>query len=421
MKKTLIYTLLACLTYSCSSTTKHGEDEKNVIRLKEALAHPVELNLSEIVDSLVYVPLETKPECYVREQATIFYSKPYWVSFPGTMFDMQGKFVANIGSLGQGPGEEINGWGYFVQYDESKDLFYTEGDKLIQFDNNFKFTGKELQITHRLDNGNVSVGLKCPYAFVRAGKYNVLVNYPDSVYWMDENLEVANKARIIPDSLYLSTPGGGLLVEYTFSTYKDTTLFFNCFTDELCSVTETGVHPRWKFDLEGEKADSRCFLNGLQKLFVEEMRKIIKSSGGNEEAMKRQAANSTLAKLVDGKKWIGKAFESDRYVILTWTNLLAFPEWRGGNKSYWAFYDKHTKKTLAVSKLINDIDGCTNIFPVQGIQDGVIMTSIWPFEAQEFVKKQKEAGKKVDPRLEEIASIVPFDHNPIMVLAYLKK
>lgn len=412
--------MLACLFVSCSTPTQQP-DEKNVIRLKEALAHPVEVKLSEIVDSLSYMPLGTNPECYVQERAVIFYSKPYWHYFPGTMFDQQGNYMGKVGSLGQGPGEENNTWGYFVCYDESKELYYTLGDKLIQFDKHFKFSGKELQLTHRLEGVGVTGGLKSPCAFVRAGKYNVLVNYPDSLYWMDENLKVAHKTRVIPDSLYLSSPGGGVLVEYTFSTYRDTTLFFNCFTDELCSITETGIQPRWKFDLEGEKADSRCFLNGLHKLFENEMRNIIRSSGGNEQAMAQKAANSTLAKLVDGKKWIGKAYESDRFVIFTWCNLKAFQGWRGGNQNYLAFYDKKTRKTTAVSKLVNDIDGFSEITPLHGIQDGVIINSVWPFDIQKFVESAREKGQKVDPRLEKLAESVPFDHNPILIKAYLKK
>ena len=418
MKNTLIYLISTCLMCACSTQSEQQEEETNVIRLKEALANPIELKLSEIVDSIAYIPLETNSECYVRETGTIFYSKPYFVSFPGTIFDAQGNFVTNIGKLGQGPGEETNTWGFFVTYDERKDLFYTMGDKVIQFDNKYKFTGKEVQITHRM-NDNLPIGLKSPYAFVRAGKYNMIINYPDSAYWMNENLEIVKRARIIPDSLYLNSPEGGLLAEYNFSTLNDTTLFFNCFTDKLYSVTENGLQTRWKFDLEGEKADSRCFLNGLQKLFIDEMRSIVKTSNGNETIMKQRAENSTLAKLIDGKKWIGKAYETERYVILTWSNLLAFQGWRGGNKSYWAIYDKKSKKTFAVNKLVNDIDECIDFFPFQCIQDDAIMIAVWPFDINEFISKQKGKGIKVSSKLEQ--SAVDDTANPIIVLAYLKK
>lgn len=419
MKKLFICIGIIGLLGSCSSTP--DVEENNVIHLKEALNHPVEMNLSEVVDSLVYIPLETTPDCYVKDCYLLTYSSPFWVHFYGTLFDSQGKFAGKVGTMGQGPGEEGNGWGYQTFYDEDKELYYTKGDKLIQFDKDFHFTGKEKRLTLRLDNGNVSSGLRSPYAFVRAGKYNALINYPDSIYWIDENLNTVKQERIIPDSLFLSTPGGGFMVEYTLSVYNDTTLFFNCFTDELCFITENSVQTRWKLDLEGEKADSRCFLNGLQKLYVNEMRNIIKSTKGNKEAMKRQAANSTLAKLVDGKKWIGSAYESDRYVIFTWSNLLAFQDWRGGNKSYWAFYDKQTRTVKAVSNLKNDLDGFTDIKSRMGIQNGVIMSAFWPYDAERFIERQKAEGKPVNPKLEKAVADCAAEANPIIVLGYLKK
>ena len=47
----------------------------------------------------------------------ISYVEPYWVVYPGSLFDKEGRFVTNIGALGQGRGEETNGWGYSVFYD----------------------------------------------------------------------------------------------------------------------------------------------------------------------------------------------------------------------------------------------------------------------------------------------------------------
>ena len=74
MKNTLIYLISTCLMCACSTQSEQQEEETNVIRLKEALANPIELKLSEIVDSIAYIPLETNSECYVRETGTIFYS-----------------------------------------------------------------------------------------------------------------------------------------------------------------------------------------------------------------------------------------------------------------------------------------------------------------------------------------------------------
>ena len=171
-----------------------------------------------------------------------------------------------------------------------------------------------------------------------------------------------------------------------------------------------------------EKADNRYFLNDLKVLFEDELVKIVRS---NPSSMKTIAENSKLAELIDGKKWIAKAWETDQYVMINWTDLLAFSEYRTGkNMTYWAVYDKKTKETKAVSYLKNDMDGCVDFSPssaIIGINDGVLMTSVWPYDVYSYVQKKKEKGEPVDSRLEELLVDYDEEDNPILVLAYLKK
>ena len=46
----------------------------------------------------------------------------------------------------------------------------------------------------------------------------------------------------------------------------------------------------WK----GLKPDNRCFLNELNRLYLQEMVKIVRSSSGNENVVKSKAENSEL-------------------------------------------------------------------------------------------------------------------------------
>lgn len=50
----------------------------------------------------------------------------------------------------------------YVFYDRDRDLFYTQGDKIIQFDSKGKFTGKEIRIAYRDKGieGKIASGLK---------------------------------------------------------------------------------------------------------------------------------------------------------------------------------------------------------------------------------------------------------------------
>ena len=155
------------------------------------------------------------------------------------------------------------------------------------------------------------------------------------------------------------------------------------------------------------------------------MAKIVRSSSGDPSSMKIIAENSKLAKLIDGKKWIGRAWETDRYVMMYWKDLLAFHDFRTGkNLTYWAVYDKRTKETKAVSYLKNDMDGCVDFSPSEaiiGINDGVLMTAVWPYAVYSYVQRKKEKGEPVDPRLEELLVDYDEEDNPILVLDYLKE
>ena len=426
MKKVFYYLSILLVFNACSTSTEKVVEEKNVIHLAEAIDNPVKINLSEIVDSIVFVPISSK-EAFIRDPQLISYSKPYLMVYPGSIFNMQGQFVGSIGSIGQGPGEECNIDGYNNFYDEQQNNFYTIGYKIIQFDKERKFTGKEVQITFRdKTNGDkLTKGLSSPYAFLRSGKYNVVINFPDSAFWINEDLQIVKKVRLIPEDLFSNSPGGRISMPYTFSTNNDTTIFFNCFTDKLYSVTEDGINERWKINIGKAKADNRCFLNYEKELIEDEMLKIIRSSSRDISSMKTIAENSKLAELIDGKKWIGRAWETDRYVMMYWKDLLAFPEFRTGkNLTYWAVYDKRTKETKAVSYLKNDMDGCVDFSPssaIIGINDGVLMTAVWPYAVYSYVQRKKEKGESVDPRLEELLVDYDEEDNPILVLAYLKK
>ena len=60
------------------------------------------------------------------------------------------------------------------------------------------------------------------------------------------------------------------------------------------------------------------FLNELNRLYLQEMVKIVRSSSGNENVVKSKAENSELAQLIDDKKWVNHAYESERYVLMSW-------------------------------------------------------------------------------------------------------
>lgn len=272
-------------------------------------------------------------------------------------------------------------------------FFYTIGDKIIQFDTNGKFTGKETRISYREGNAmQVARGLKNVVALLKANTKYVVINYPDSIFWMNSDLEIIQGIRIIPDSLFLDPPGDANGMSYTFSEYKDTTLFYNCFTDAVYVVADVGLQKRWDLDLKGLKPDNRCFLNDYNRLYLREMSKIVRSSNGNENVIRSKAENCELARLIDDKKWISRVYESERYVLISWVNLKAFPGWREIKEGpHLAFYDKLSGKTVAVAGngLIDDIDGGMIFYPSLGVSGNTMVYSVWPYELKDYVQRKK--------------------------------
>ena len=143
MKK-LTYILLAGILFSCSGETKQTATEEktidNIIRLGDAINQIREVNLSELVDSVTYLPLETRKECLLRNTSWFNYSPPYIIC-SRTVFDLNGKFVRTIGSIGQGPGEDP---ALYMGSLFTKGHFYSYGHKLIEYDENGKFTFEDV-------------------------------------------------------------------------------------------------------------------------------------------------------------------------------------------------------------------------------------------------------------------------------------
>lgn len=105
--KMLIYLLLASFLLSCSDNkSKQPKAEEkpidNVIRLADAIDRMRKVNLSELTDSITYLPLETRKECLLRNTSWFKYCPPYIIS-NRLVFDMNnGKFVRQIGRSDKG-------------------------------------------------------------------------------------------------------------------------------------------------------------------------------------------------------------------------------------------------------------------------------------------------------------------------------
>ena len=104
------------------------------------------LMLSDLVEQVEYIPLETNDSCIVGNITNLDVSENYMAvlvfqpqSQEVFLFDRTGRFIANIGSRGQGPYEYVSPGSVFI--DESKKCIYVKDHrKLLMYD----FSGKYL-------------------------------------------------------------------------------------------------------------------------------------------------------------------------------------------------------------------------------------------------------------------------------------
>ncbi|TSA35505.1 MAG: 6-bladed beta-propeller [Porphyromonadaceae bacterium] len=125
MKKfNLISGIPVCICVFLISCSTKIKTELPVIDVIGALKNEKSLKLSEIVDHIEYVKLETTPECLIGGgQAVLAGNTIYIKNFRPTsllVFDGQGKFLRQISRQGKGPGEYIN----FAYFDVSPDNRY---------------------------------------------------------------------------------------------------------------------------------------------------------------------------------------------------------------------------------------------------------------------------------------------------------
>ena len=126
MKPILTFLTLLSFLSSCQNPKK-PEPGLVSIDIITALKSEKEFRLSELVDSIDYLKLETRPECLISNGSNVI-GKKYILILNNRppqvlLFDRTGKFIRTIGKIGKGPGE--------YTYPESADLSPDENRVIV--------------------------------------------------------------------------------------------------------------------------------------------------------------------------------------------------------------------------------------------------------------------------------------------------
>jgi len=318
-----------------------------------------------------------------------------------------------IGSQGQGACEDI--YVHVADIVYLNNHFYGNASKIIEYDDRGKCTGKELSWFTQKTMDTAPVGyLVNQVCFAPAGENLMFYNFPDTVYFINTDYEFVAKRSMMPWGRKGGAPsmsGGDPRFKYT-SYYKDTTLFYNFYTDTVFTVTPTSLMPRWVVELDEELRFPTRYLyeDGL----LSEAFKCWES--GNLE-------NAKMIKLLDHKYMVSGVFETERFVFLSVYECMPFRELRKLPETppLTAIYNKRTGETFAVKQVVDDLGGMKAFFPSWGAYNEKLLATIWPYKLKEFIEEEQSAGRTVAPQILNLMQRVREDDNPVLIIAHLKK
>lgn len=161
------------------------------------------LNISEIADSITYIPLETTDECLIGAFCGIQYKNGIWYISDRTytifLFDDNGKFIKKLNKIGQGPGEytyiqtfavdndnhiHISDFGLKKILEYNADLEYVSATRFEDVPRDFYVLEDKYVLYMPDQNTNCRRGI---YSLNRkTGKYQEILNMkglPETVYY----------------------------------------------------------------------------------------------------------------------------------------------------------------------------------------------------------------------------------------------
>ncbi|MGB3752154.1 MAG: 6-bladed beta-propeller [Arcobacteraceae bacterium] len=364
--------------------------------LNEARKHPKEVKLSDICDSLIYIPLETKKASLIKSINCIdidgddLFIQDGWKLLH---FNRSGKFINQIGRTGRGPGEYIC-VGFSLNKKEK--VIYAMANykrRVMKFSYNGKLLSNKLKFNEHIVRPVYSDKLN---SIIGTDIYSLYTS-KSKTYNMIKTLNVSNgvinntKSKYFPDKYFKSDKNIrlSLLGPRPYS-YKGYAYFKELGSDTIFKKESEGIRPH-------------IILNNYK--------------------FKSAFTSEIYADLigVDSRKWnLDEKFysrvtsESSKYVLLL-------------SREPYFIYDKEEKilrgiKLKDKQLLIDDIDAVCDFQKVKVINNKYLFTKMY---AEDFIDAvvSPKIGKQSKNKelLDSLVKGMTEESNPILVLARLKK
>jgi hypothetical protein len=360
-----------------------------VLDLETAINHPNKIVLSDFIENLTYIVLETNQDCLIDANPKIIVTKDYIVintQKQCLLFDRKGGyFIREIGRYGRGPGEYRNTNGFF---DETSLLIYFTGwgGNLIKYSLDGKSVGSLPIPGYKDDLQNPSMPDKVTYLkenlFV-CNFFNINGIEPKSIMIFNNKSEII---RIFSRNNNLKKMNPTISTGKTaFHHFNNSVFFQEYFNDTVFKITSERITPYFILNKGKYRPPYESYWWPIEKL--------------------RQAM------LMNQPVY----FENSRFI--------SFEYFIGFDTHYFGLYDKMSKSLKIKeysSGLINDIDHFMDLRLSSINEDGELSCLIQSQDLIRWFEINKDKSKSLKSELQTLKNVQP-DDNPIVVIAKYKQ
>ena len=262
MKKIIVLLSVALLFYGCVNRNKKESIDSVVLNVVVTPSNNQQkIELKDITNNLTLIRLETNRECLIKgmpNKVEIFNDRIYIfdISYPGKLycFDLQGKFLFNISSVGNGPGEYVSLLDFTLDKENMCLWLGDDARKILKYDLNGVFikqypTDFSIKNLCLLDEKESIMAIRL--GFYKEKKSSFVI------YSMNENQILYQKES---ENIAITRTVAGRF----FSESKKHILYTEPFNDTVFVVTKEGLAPYYVIDFGKRKFPSELFDNDPQ-------------------------------------------------------------------------------------------------------------------------------------------------------------
>lgn len=360
-----------------------------VLDLVSAVGHPSSIMLSDFIESITYIPLETLDDALVDQYPKVYVTKDYILTVKTQkcllFYRKNGSFIREIGSYGRGPGEYQSTLGFF---NEDLPAYYFLGGNgnLIKYTMDGVSRG-DIPIPGYNDSFD-SPTFPLNYSFINDSLIacDLLIALGTETKSMLIFNEKGKLLKSVPNNNILKTKQNFVLAtgENSFYRYNDKLFYQNRYNDTVFQISVDGITPHLVIDRGKYSPPFELKWWPIEK--------------------KKQSNFISMSKFSENSRFMMFDFNFD-----------------GGR--YFALYDKSLKSLKVVDNsagIKNDVDGFLDLSFSYLNSEGELIGFIDAIDIVNWIEENPEKIKELGPDLKKLQNIEMMD-NPIIVIAKLKK